>query len=109
MNSGGLPHALSPCSLLLSWRLAGFLRPQSHIPSCFGDVVVPGKPATRCYDRAVLFCLCPRWGDVALIFCERDGMVEELRDMSGCRTGVPLKFAVSKTLSAIVLVLVRSI
>ncbi|CAM9252727.1 unnamed protein product [Discosporangium mesarthrocarpum] len=23
----------------------------------------------------------------------RDGMVEELRDMSGCRTGVPLKFA----------------
>ncbi|CAM9330489.1 unnamed protein product [Choristocarpus tenellus] len=24
----------------------------------------------------------------------RDGLVEELRDMSGCRTGVPLKFAV---------------
>lgn len=29
--------------------------------------------------------------------CDRDGMVEELRDMSGCRKGMPLKFAVSQS------------
>lgn len=34
-----------------------------------------------------LFCAC----------CNRDGMVEELRDMSGCRKGMPLKFAVSQS------------
>lgn len=33
-----------------------------------------------------------RWASAAT----RDGMVEELRDMSGCRKGVALKFAVRK-------------
>lgn len=34
-------------------------------------------------------------------FRDRDGMVEELRDMSGCRSGMPLKFAVSAGLASI--------
>lgn len=42
-----------------------------------------------------------RYCVVFSFFRDRDGMVEELRDMSGCRTGMPLKFAVSAGLASI--------
>ena len=54
----------------------------------------PLLPVFRTNGSRLVSPSLPAYVPACLPACDRDGMVEELRDMSGCRNGVPLKFAV---------------